>query len=331
MKGKYSIEIYNNRVHYYLRVERNITLIRGDSATGKSELVRLLTLYLNNGASSGITLLCDKACVVLDNARWRQEITENRQSILFADEGSSFLQTKEFAEAIRGNDNYFVLITRESLPQLPYSITEIYGMRMNTGSKYHGTKRIYNELYRLYHLDGQAGDQTDLILTEDSNSGRDFFQAVSSEEVRSTNGKSNVINEIDRYSDRHILVIVDGAAFGPEISRVLDYLRDTGVHAVLYAPESFEYLILKADILDHTSKVTADTFQYADSRLYMSWEEFYTTYLQEQAQNTIYQYSKHQLNPAYLTTGNKEKILRQLPPYVQESLNKKNEETYRGQ
>lgn len=156
MRGRHSIEVYNNRVHYYLSVERNITLVRGDSATGKTELIRLLTLYQNNGVSSGITVLCDCPCVVLDNARWRQEISENKQSILFADEGSSFLRTREFSEAVRGNDNYFVLITRESLSQLPYSITEIYGMRMNTGSKYHGAKRIYNEIYHLYHLDGQT-------------------------------------------------------------------------------------------------------------------------------------------------------------------------------
>lgn len=111
--------------------------------------MRLLASYENNGVSSGITLLCDRHCGVLDNVHWMQEIKENRQSILFADEDSSFLNTKEFAESVRGSDNYFVLITRESLPQLPYSITEIYGMRLNTNSKYHNAKRIYNELYQL--------------------------------------------------------------------------------------------------------------------------------------------------------------------------------------
>ena len=42
MKGKYDIVLYNNKVHYYLTVERNITVLRGDSASGKSELIRLL-------------------------------------------------------------------------------------------------------------------------------------------------------------------------------------------------------------------------------------------------------------------------------------------------
>ena len=37
MTGKYDIEIYNKRVHYHLTVKRNITVIQGDSATGKTE------------------------------------------------------------------------------------------------------------------------------------------------------------------------------------------------------------------------------------------------------------------------------------------------------
>jgi hypothetical protein len=32
MTGKYDIEVYNNRVHYFLTVKRNITVIQGNSA-----------------------------------------------------------------------------------------------------------------------------------------------------------------------------------------------------------------------------------------------------------------------------------------------------------
>ena len=49
MTGKYEIEIYNNRVHYFLTVKRNITILEGDSATGKSELLRLIESYEENG------------------------------------------------------------------------------------------------------------------------------------------------------------------------------------------------------------------------------------------------------------------------------------------
>ena len=39
-----------------------------------------------------------------------------------------------------------------------------------------------------------------------------------------------------------ILVIVDGAAFGPEISKLLRYLEISGKECVIFAPESFEYI-----------------------------------------------------------------------------------------
>ena len=67
MIGIYDIEVYNNKIHYYLTVKRNLTLVRGDSASGKTELVRLVGEYEANGNSSGITLKCDKRCTVLTN------------------------------------------------------------------------------------------------------------------------------------------------------------------------------------------------------------------------------------------------------------------------
>ncbi len=70
MIGKYEIEIYNNRVHYFLTVRRNITILQGNSATGKTELIRLIGEYEQNGVSSGITVKCDVRCTVLTSVDW---------------------------------------------------------------------------------------------------------------------------------------------------------------------------------------------------------------------------------------------------------------------
>ncbi len=151
MVGKYEIEVYNKRIHYHLTIQRNITILQGNSATGKTELLRMLSDYANNGASSGITVISEKKCVVLENMFWKENLSSLAQAIIFIDEGASFLRSKEFAEAVKGSDNYFVLITRDSLEQLPYSIQEIYGMRQDREQqKYKTPKRIYNELYPLY-------------------------------------------------------------------------------------------------------------------------------------------------------------------------------------
>ena len=96
----------------------------------------------------------------------------------------------------------------------------------------------------------------------------------------------------------------------------MQYMRDTRNKIVLYAPESFEYLLLRANIIDKTSEVTEKTYELADSRRYFSWEEFYTACLIEQTRNTIYEYSKKQLKDTYLTSGNFRKIVSQLPEQI---------------
>lgn len=44
----------------------NITVIRGDSATGKTALADMIREYYENGLHSGIKLQCEKTCVVLE-------------------------------------------------------------------------------------------------------------------------------------------------------------------------------------------------------------------------------------------------------------------------
>ena len=46
MKGKHKIVVKNNRLHYEFEIKRNITIIKGDSATGKT-----LALSTSNATS----------------------------------------------------------------------------------------------------------------------------------------------------------------------------------------------------------------------------------------------------------------------------------------
>ena len=70
------------------------------------------------------------------------------ETIVFIDEDNAFLPTKEFAEAVRKSDNYYVIVTREGLPNLPYSVEEICGIRES--GKYAVLKQTYNELFHIY-------------------------------------------------------------------------------------------------------------------------------------------------------------------------------------
>ena len=75
----------------------------------------------------------------------------NKDSIVFIDEGNEFVMSDEFAQTIQNTDNYYVIVTREGIPSLPYSVEEIYGIR--DSGKYGTLKRTYNELYHLFDTD----------------------------------------------------------------------------------------------------------------------------------------------------------------------------------
>ena len=154
MKGSHSLIVRNNRIHYELMIKRNITIILGDSATGKTTLVEMIRQYMDLGPDSGVEVSCDVPCAVLSGRNWQAILSTYSQTIIFIDEGNAFVSTEEFASAVKGSDNYFVLITRENLYNLPYSVDEIYGLQAS--GKYQNTKRVYQETYRIYTEQGRS-------------------------------------------------------------------------------------------------------------------------------------------------------------------------------
>lgn len=51
MKGKHKVVVKNRRLHYEFEIKRNITIIQGDSATGKTTLIEMLRQVSNLGES----------------------------------------------------------------------------------------------------------------------------------------------------------------------------------------------------------------------------------------------------------------------------------------
>ena len=195
MKGTHRIIIENKRVRYEFELKRNLTILRGDSATGKTTLIEMIQEHINNGDDSSIRLICDKSCYVLEGATWKGQLSEMQDSIVFVDEGNPFVFTDAFSEIIQKTDNYYVIVSRESLPNLPYSVTEIYGIR--TSGKYGGLKQHYHEFFQIYG-EGLTGEEIhpDIVVTEDSNAGFQFFDAVckiSEIHCITSNGKSKIL------------------------------------------------------------------------------------------------------------------------------------------
>lgn len=314
MKGIHKVVVGTKYLKYEFELRRNLTIIRGDSATGKTTLVDMIRTHMNDGESGPVTLNCDKSCYVVEGNLWKGQLDNIQDGIVFIDEGNEFVRTKDFARAIQQTDNYYVIVTREGLPALPYSVEEVYGIR--TSGKYGSLKQSYHSFYRIYPDSTTEKIKPEKILTEDSNLGYQFFDAVCAEhqmQCDTANGKSNVFSYLKAHRDEKILVIADGAAFGPEMDRVLQLVQ-TRENLVLYLPESFEWLILSSGILKdaETTQILQTPSGYIDSKEYFSWERYFTALLIEKAAGTYLNYTKKTLNEAYLRDGVKNAILGQM-------------------
>lgn len=95
MKGKFKIIVKNNRLHYEFEIKRNLTVIRGDSATGKTTLINMLRQAENLGPSSGIDVICNAPCRILEGSNWKLILENSSKTI--------FLPMKKMRLSIRKN------------------------------------------------------------------------------------------------------------------------------------------------------------------------------------------------------------------------------------
>ena len=320
MKGMHHIVIQNKRIRFAFSIKRNITIIRGDSATGKTTLFSMIEEYGNLGKDSGVQIQCDKACVAISGKYWQETLENIHDSIVFVDEDSKFLKTKDFAKRIRNSNNYYVLITRENLPALPYSVEEIYGIHCS--GRYMNTRQIYNLFYKIYSETNPGKILIKSLITEDSQAGFTFFSQVSKTRgicCESAGGKSNILGILQEKlldkEQKETLVIADGAAFGPEMAHTSQLLRGN-VNIKLYLPESFEWLLLYADILNKPfiRKKLEEAENYIESEKYFSWERYFTDLLMEETKDSPYPYDKSNLKDFYLQDKVVQKVLKAMAP-----------------
>lgn len=321
MRGKHEVRVHNNRVQYRFTLNRNITMLRGDSATGKTTLIEMVAEYARDGKASGVTLVCDKPCRVLGEDNWEIILPSIKDSIVFIDESAGYMRTPLFAQLVRESNNYYVIASRDPLPTLPYSVEEVYGIKNKTRSKRAGISRVYSQFNKLYAVSPDERTEIpanlDFVIVEDSNSGFEFFSNYFSAKgiaCVSARGKARISRAIvEQPKESSLLVIADGAAFGPEIDSVLKLGRARSIS--LFLPESFEWLILRSGVVRAASieEVLANPSDHIESSEYFSWEQFFTAYLTEATEGGMLRYSKSKLNGAYLAPGNVERILENTP------------------
>ena len=314
MKGAYQVKIKNNRNSYSFELRRNITILRGESGRGKTTLFDMIYDYNRFEKNSGVSVSCDRNIIALVGNDWEDVIKKNPGTIIVIDEDSQFIRTKEFASVVKGSDNYFLLITRNYLATLPISVDEIYEIN---GAKNKKFKRIYKDVDRMFNdpVVKYLPFEPEVIITEDSKAGYEFFKSVADNKgikCISAEGNGNIYDVINGYPNENVVLIADGAAFGSEMADIVEQQTLRPRKLAIFLPESFEWIILKSGVV---KKIDANKLdhpeQYADSALYMSWEQYFTDLLMETTNESDYmKYKKSSLSDFYLQDKNVAEIIK---------------------
>lgn len=83
MKGIHKVVVGTKYLKYEFELRRNLTIIRGDSATGKTTLVDMIRTHMNDGESGPVTLNCDKSCYVVEGNLWKGQRQYSRQHCFY--------------------------------------------------------------------------------------------------------------------------------------------------------------------------------------------------------------------------------------------------------
>lgn len=105
-------------------------------------------------------------------------------------------------------------------------------------------------------------------------------------------------------------MIADGAAFGSEMEKLVRLMKGYP-NVVLYLPESFEWIILRSGVIEDSeiAEMLKHPEDYIESKDFFSWERYFTAQIIQNTKDSYLEYSKRQLNPAYLQEKISDKIL----------------------
>ncbi len=313
MNGKHLIKIADRRVKYTLELVRNITVIQGDSGTGKTTLFDMVSAYSRLKERSGVQIQCDKSCTALyAESDWETRLRNLSDSIIFIDEDAEYVGSREFAAAIRDSDNYYVIFSRQPLHELPYSVEEVYEIK--TSGKFHKLQKRYRSGKGYVYAKATGRGTASVLLTEDSHAGYQLYdQHYSGSKVSCISAGSNtgIYAFLREHHQEKVFVIADGAAFGAEMERVLKLQQQFPDKITLCLPESFEWLILQSGLIEIAGlrEMLENPSDFIESGQFFSWEQFFTDYLIRHTAGTYYAYSKSKLQGFYLLTENRNRIL----------------------
>lgn len=324
MNGKVKITVSNSNFDFVLTFDRNVSFIRGDSGTGKSFVYSVIEDAVGGVGGANISVTPSVRVIPLPHRtmlgsayNWYDIIHAEHNVVFIIDEESDCFSGKpvNFSTAIKGTDNYYVLINRKNMYDMPYSVEAIYELH-NEVSPYTSKVIITNK--GMYSNCSKAFSP-DVVVTEDSGSGNFFFrEALGAAETPGSKTRMRKKLSSLLKTGRSVLAVVDGAAFGPEITDVAQLIDNASSHAAIYMPESFEWLALNSIEFDTDAGIQLILIDYLDIidyAKYFSIEQYMTAIFKRVCNERGYTYNKSagSLPNFVLTPENIDRLLSMVP------------------
>lgn len=174
MVGRYKLEINGLKVKYKIAIERQITIIKGDSGTGKSTLWKVVSEALK-GSKGYSSNMIEKIYTLDELSPWEMLIKTLKNKIIFIDENSRYVYSSDFAEVAQRSDNYFVIISRRSLDNMVYSYKSIYELKTNKNNGICETELIYK--FR-DNIGNNTVNNHNMVICEDRKSGYQMMKLI---------------------------------------------------------------------------------------------------------------------------------------------------------
>lgn len=119
MNGKVSLQVSYGNISYSLEFDSFVSVLSGDSGTGKSFLCYLIAMKEADElghSKSAVEIKANFPIRVLPNiSAWRAVLADIKDSLVFIDDNCSFTASEQFSSAIKDTSNYYVIINRSVL------------------------------------------------------------------------------------------------------------------------------------------------------------------------------------------------------------------------
>ena len=301
MLGKHTIKAVSKNETYLIDIIHKYNVIMGKSATGKSYFYKLV-----EARNRGVKIECDIPVVAIGEKEQFESYLNKSGNILVIDEFFEvYSELDKYADRMKVSDNYFIFITRQYLTGFQYAISAVYKLKTSNNLV---VLTPYFEHVPLNFAD------TGVIITEDTKVGNEFYRTNFKDfEVFPKKGDQGGNRFVKKHyeqlykngvlNNKHVYIIVDGAAFGNEIMELYGVIKMHSLNIkdfLIAVPESFEQLVCAAKLGIDDDHIK-NPFDYDDTMKYSSWERYFTVL----ANKTVKGYNKKWLTKAVIELSDK--------------------------